>query len=212
MVLDRLRDRPSNTRMLIGVIFVACGYLAGSLASAVIVCRLLGLADPRTAGSGNPGATNVLRLYGKRAAALTLVGDLLKGLLPVMAAGLLHADDWIIALTGTAAFIGHLFPLYFGFRGGKGVATLVGILIATHWLLGLAFVGTWLLAAAISRYSSVAALTAAALTPLYTWILLGAHAYVICFSVLAAVLIWKHRSNVRNLLDGTEDRIGTDAG
>ncbi|MBI2969430.1 MAG: glycerol-3-phosphate 1-O-acyltransferase PlsY [Gammaproteobacteria bacterium] len=190
---------------------VISGYLLGSVASAVVVCRVLGLPDPRTHGSGNPGATNVLRLYGRKAAAFTLAGDLLKGLLPVAAARLLEAPHAVVALTGAAAFTGHLFPVFFRFQGGKGVATLIGVLIGTDWMLGAAFTATWLVTAALFRYSSVSAVTAAVLTPVYTWLLLPHGAYLSCFSVLAFLLIVRHRSNIRNLINGTEGKIGTDA-
>lgn len=183
------------------------GYLLGSVACAVVVCRALGMPDPRAAGSGNPGATNVLRLHGRIAAVLTLAGDMLKGLVPVLVAKALAAAHWVVALTGAAAFAGHLFPVFFGFRGGKGVATLVGVLTGVHWALGAAFVATWLVMAALFRYSSLSALTAAMLTPVYAWFLLHEKIHVIALSILAAVLIWRHRANIRNLIDGKEAKI-----
>ena len=198
--------------MLINIAMVVAGYLCGSVASAVIVCRLMGLEDPRRGGSGNPGATNVLRLHGKTGAALTLAGDVLKGLLPVAAAVWLGLPHPVVALTGLAAFGGHLYPVFFGFKGGKGVATLIGVLFGTWWLLGVLFVITWALVAAISRYSSLSALTAAALTPLYTWLVLPEGAYIVCFSLMAALLFWRHRTNIRNLLAGTESKIGVKSG
>lgn len=186
---------------------VVLGYLTGSIASAMVVCRLMGLGDPRAQGSGNPGTTNVLRLYGKTAAAFTLFGDVAKGLAPVVLARLLDSPPWVIALTGAAAFAGHLFPVFFRFRGGKGVATLIGVLLGAHWLLGLAFIATWLATAVLFRYSSVAGLIAAAFTPLYTWLLLPDLSYLVCFSALAAALLLRHQSNIRNLIAGTEKRI-----
>jgi glycerol-3-phosphate acyltransferase PlsY len=201
-----------NTPVLINIAMVVAGYLCGSIASAVIVCRLMGLEDPRGGGSGNPGATNVLRLHGKTAAALTLAGDVLKGLLPVAVAVWLGLPHFIIALTGLAAFVGHLYPVFFGFQGGKGVATLIGVLFGTWWMLGVLFVITWALVAAISRYSSLSALAAAALTPFYTWLVLPEGAYIACFSLMAALLFWRHRSNIRNLLAGTENKIGAKSG
>jgi glycerol-3-phosphate acyltransferase PlsY len=192
--------------------FVLCGYLAGSLSCAVLVCRLLGYGDPRAQGSGNPGATNVLRLYGKRPALLTLAGDLLKGLLPVLLAREFGAAPWIVALTGAAAFLGHLYPVFFAFQGGKGVATLLGVLFGTHWLLGAGFAVTWLLVAVLFRYSSLSAITAATLTPVYAWLLLPDPAYATCFALLAAALIWRHRGNLQKLRDGTEERIGAPRG
>ncbi len=193
--------------MIIYTCLIFMGYLSGSIATAIVICKLMGLGDPRREGSGNPGATNVLRLYGRKAAILVLTGDVLKGILPVLLAKLIHMPDVIIATTGLAAFLGHIFPVFFGFHGGKGVATLVGVLIATHWMLGLAFMVTWILMALIFRYSSLAAIVAAITTPFYTWLLLPAPVYVICFSLLAATLIWRHRSNIRNLIAGTEVRI-----
>lgn len=194
--------------MILDICLVVGGYLAGSLASAVIVARVLRLEDPRSAGSRNPGATNMLRLHGRRAAALTLAGDLLKGLLPVVIARILDADPWVTALTGSAAFVGHLYPVFFGFQGGRGVATLIGVLLGSLWPLGLAYVGTWLVTAVAFRYSSLAAITAAALTPLYTWLLGAPTAYVVCYTVLAALLLWRHEPNIRNLISGKETRIG----
>lgn len=187
------------------------GYLLGSIATAIVVCRLMGLPDPRTQGSGNPGATNVLRLHGRRAALYTLAGDMIKGILPVAAARILDAPHAVIALTGAAAFAGHLYPVYFRFQGGKGVATLIGVLVGTKLVLGAAFIGTWLAMVALFRFSSLAALTAAALTPLYTWLLLTHWAYVLSFTALAALLTVRHRSNIRHLVSGTEPKIGEDA-
>lgn len=194
--------------MLVNIAVVILGYLSGSIASALLVCRVLRLEDPRGQGSGNPGATNMLRLYGKYAAILTLAGDVLKGVLPVLLAGFLELPPTVIALTGLAAFSGHLYPVFFGFRGGKGVATLAGVLFGTHWLAGLLFAGTWLLAAAIGRYSSLSALVAAALSPLYVWLILNETVYIAGFGLMAVLLFWRHRDNIRNLIDGTEGKIG----
>jgi len=194
--------------MLINISMVLLAYLMGSIASAILVCKLFGLADPRSEGSGNPGATNVMRLHGKKAAILTLAGDVLKGVIPVLLAKAIGSSELIVALCGFAAFLGHLFPIFFKFKGGKGVATLVGILFATHWLLGLAYVLSWLLAAFIFRYSSLAALLAALLTPLYSWFILQNTAYLITQALMAAFLIWRHQSNIRKLIAGTEDKIG----
>ncbi len=180
----------------------------GSIASAILICKLFGLADPRTEGSGNPGATNVMRLHGKKAAVLTLAGDVLKGVIPVLIAKTIGVPELIIALCGLAAFLGHLFPVFFKFQGGKGVATLVGILFATHWSLGLAYGLSWLFFALIFRYSSLAALLAAVLTPLYSWLILQNINVMICHSVITALLIWRHQSNIRKLIAGTEDKIG----
>ncbi len=192
----------------IPVILIAIAYLMGSIASAILVCKLFGLDDPRSEGSGNPGATNVMRLHGKKAAILTLAGDVLKGVIPVVLAKALGSSEIIIALCGLAAFLGHLFPIFFSFKGGKGVATLIGVLFATHWLLGLAYVLSWAFFALLFRYSSLAALISAVLTPLYSWLILHDINVLICHSVMAVLLLWRHQSNIRKLIAGTEDKIG----
>ena len=194
--------------MLVTVLLVAAGYLLGSVATAVLVSRALGAADPRSGGSGNPGATNVLRLAGRRAAALTLAGDVAKGLAPVLAAQALDLPPGALALVGLAAFLGHLYPVFFGFRGGKGVATALGALLGTAPLLGAAALATWLVVAGVSRYSSLAALAASGLAPVYAWVVSGRPEVVGAVSVMAALLVWRHRANVRRLLAGEEGRIG----
>lgn len=194
--------------MLIDIAFIILGYLLGSLSTAIIVCRLLRLPDPRSQGSGNPGATNVLRIGGKRAAAITLVGDFLKGLLPVWIAQLAGASDMGIAATGLAAFLGHLYPLFFGFQGGKGVATAFGVILGLSPWAALAALATWLMVALLTRLSSLAALTAATLTPLYLWLLAMPGAYLIATIVMVSLLIWRHRANIQRLLAGTESKIG----
>ncbi|HES76153.1 MAG TPA: glycerol-3-phosphate 1-O-acyltransferase PlsY [bacterium] len=183
-------------------------YLLGSIATAVIVSRLFGLPDPRTIGSGNPGATNVLRTGNKLAALATLIGDLLKGLIPVLVARALDAGDLIIALTALAAFIGHLFPVFFQFKGGKGVATALGVLLGLSPWLGLSTLGVWLLIAFTLRYSSLAALTAALAAPLIGWLLHLDSAILITISLMSALLIWRHVGNIQRLLRGEESRIG----
>ncbi len=198
----------SNTLMIVNIALVLIAYLIGSISSAVIVCKIMRLADPRTHGSNNPGATNVLRLHGKKAAALTLAGDLLKGLLPVLIAHYFNAPELIVALAALAAFCGHLFPVFFGFRGGKGVATLIGVLFGIYWLLGVAFTGTWLLVALLSRYSSLAGLAAVSLTPLYIALLQPSIYYIIVVVLMAVILFWRHRTNIKRLIAGTESKIG----
>ncbi len=194
--------------MIISIGIILFAYLLGSIASAILICKLFGLSDPRAGGSGNPGATNVMRLHGKKAAILTLAGDVLKGVIPVLLAKLLGCPDSVVALTGLAAFLGHLFPVFFKFKGGKGVATLIGVLFATHWLLGLGYVATWLLVAFIFRYSSLSALLAAILTPLYSWLVLNNFYFLLSHIIMVSVLIWRHRSNIRKLIAGQEDKIG----
>ena len=183
------------------------GYLLGSVSSAVLVSKLMGLPDPRQSGSGNPGATNVLRLGNKPAAALTLLGDVLKGALPVLIAKYLDADTTGIALAGLGAFLGHLFPVFFGFAGGKGVATSLGIFLALNPLIAGSQVALWALMALVFRYSSLAALVTALATPiLLSWqmddpVLTG-------FGIiLAALLVFRHRANIVRLVQGNESKI-----
>ena len=187
---------------------ITIAYLVGSISSAIIVCRLMGLPDPRSEGSGNPGATNVLRVGGKRAAAITLAGDMLKGLLPALAANLLGAAPLVLALTGLAAFLGHLYPLFFGFRGGKGVATMLGALFGFHWLVGLATAASWLLVAKVFKVSSLAALVATLFSPLYVWLVMGrVPELIVTTAVMTVILFWRHRSNIQRLLRGEEGLI-----
>ena len=193
---------------LLSLLFVAGGYLLGSIATAVLVSRALGTADPRSGGSGNPGATNVLRLAGRRAAALTLAGDVVKGVVPVLAARAADLPPGEVAMVGLAAFLGHLYPAFFGFRGGKGVATALGALLGMEPLLGVGVLATWLVAAGVSRYSSLAALVASVLAPGYAWVLSGHPGVVGAVSVMAVLLVWRHRANIRRLLAGEEGRIG----
>lgn len=194
--------------MLVSVLLVAAGYLLGSVATAVLVSRALGVSDPRSGGSGNPGATNVLRLAGRRAAALTLAGDVAKGVAPVLAARALDQPSGLVALVGLAAFLGHLYPVFFGFRGGKGVATALGALLGMAPLLGAAVLATWLVVAGVSRYSSLAALIASVLAPAYAWVVSGDPGVVGAVSAMTVLLVWRHRANVRRLLAGEEGRIG----
>jgi len=197
--------------MLLAVVFPLLGYLAGSLASAVIVCRLMGIEDPRRAGSGNPGATNVLRLGGRRAAAFTLAGDVLKGVVPVLAAHAAQVPEAALALTALGAFLGHLYPVFFGFQGGKGVATAAGAITALHWPLGLGFALVWLGVAVASRFASLASLAAAALAPALAWLLTGSALYTGVLTLIAVLIAWRHRDNIRRLRAGTEGRIGPKA-
>jgi glycerol-3-phosphate acyltransferase PlsY len=183
-------------------------YLIGSISTAIVISRVMGLADPRTVGSRNPGATNVLRYGGKTAAALTLLGDLLKGAAAVLLAHWLSGDPMIVAASGFAAFLGHLFPVYHGFQGGKGVATALGVWLAINPWVGLAIAGTWIAVAAILRYSSLAALIAAALAPLYVAYAMRAAGFVVMSVAMSALLIARHHRNIRNLIAGKESRIG----
>ena len=183
-------------------------YLLGSVSSAVVIARLMGLQDPRDVGSRNPGATNILRYGGKTAAIMTLVGDILKGVIPVLIARALTTDAMILALTGFAAFLGHLLPVFFGFRGGKGVATALGVWLALNPWVGLLLLTTWILMAVMFRYSSLSALTASLAAPLYVAWLSPGMPYLVTMIVMSAILVIRHRSNIRNLIAGTETKIG----
>ncbi len=195
---------------------IVAAYLLGSLSFAVIVSHVMGLHDPRTYGSKNPGATNVLRSGSKKAAVVTLVLDTLKGFFPVI---IIYAKgaDWGLghdtaALAGMAAFLGHLFPIFFRFKGGKGVATALGVLLALHWALGLLALLTWFFMAWRFRYSSLSSLTAAVLAPVYYVLLDGTlweinKSAVLCTAVMAIFLVWRHAENINRLLKGTESRI-----
>lgn len=187
---------------------IILAYLFGSISTAIIVCKMMGLPDPRTEGSGNPGATNVLRVGGKKAAAITLFGDFIKGMVPVVVASYLHISDMALALVGFSAFIGHLFPVFFHFRGGKGVATMLGVLFGFDLYVGLATAGTWLFVAKGLKISSLSALIATLLAPFYIWWLAYSQDLVIVTSVMTAILYWRHRSNIQNLLSGKEKKIG----
>ncbi len=192
--------------------FILIAYLIGSLSFAVIVSRLYGLPDPRTYGSGNPGANNVLRTGRKAAALTTLAGDGSKGWLAVFLAQRFAADYGVdangIAACAVAVFLGHLFPLFFGFKGGKGVATVLGILLAINVWLGLASLATWSVIAAIFRYVSLASMVAAVFAPLYAFFLFGASAALPAVILMSALLVWRHRSNILKLAAGRESRIG----
>lgn len=179
-------------------------YLLGSISSAIIVCRLMGLPDPRQQGSGNPGATNVMRIGGKKAAAITLAGDMLKGLVPVVTAKMMGVPVLLLAMVGMAAFLGHLYPVYFGFKGGKGVATSFGVLLGFSWLIGGLVAATWFAIYKVSKISSLSALVAAALAPFYIWIISNEPELIVTAVLIAVILIWRHKANIQRLLEGTE--------
>ncbi len=183
-------------------------YLCGSVSTAILVCRLMGLPDPRSEGSRNPGATNVLRIGGRKAAAITLAGDFLKGLIPVLVARAFGQGPEVLAATAFAAFLGHLYPVFFGFQGGKGVATALGVMVGLSWQVALAALATWLVIARVWKISSLAALGAATLSPLYALLFGLPGAYALALLPMVALLLWRHRENIRRLLAGTESRIG----
>jgi len=198
--------------ILATLVCVLCGYLIGSISFAVVVSRLFGLADPRTFGSKNPGATNVLRTGNKGAALVTLIADALKGTLAVWLAQVFGAaygvDELGFALTGLAAFVGHLYPLYFHFRGGKGVATFFGVLAIINFWLALICGATWLVVAYFLRYSSLASILSAVIAVFGQAVGWGFDGVLICIIVMAALLVYRHRQNIVNLRMGKERRIG----
>ena len=199
------------------LLLIPLAYLIGSISFAVVVSKCMRLPDPHSYGSGNPGATNVLRTGNKLAAVFTLIGDALKGFFAVMLARVLLGDDslsstmnsWLLCGVVIAVFLGHLFPVFHGFKGGKGVATACGILFGINWILGLATLSTWIIVAMFMRYSSLAALAAAAFGPIYFVFLFGLQPIAAALLTVCLLLIWRHRSNIRNLMNGTESRIGS---
>lgn len=205
-------------RAIYPVLAVIAAYLVGSLSFAVIVSRSMGLNDPRTYGSKNPGATNVLRSGSKAAAVATLLLDALKGWLPVVLVKWFGSPyglgDGTVAMVGLAAFLGHLFPVFFRFVGGKGVATALGVLVGISWILGLATGGTWLIIAYFFRYSSLASLVASLFAPVYyvfgggvVWPL--DKSIVLTTVIMSGLLIWRHAENVTRLIKGTESKLGS---
>ena len=203
--------------LTLDLLLIPIAYLIGSISFAVVVSKCMRVPDPHSYGSGNPGATNVLRTGNKLAAVLTLIGDALKGYLAVMLARVLLGDEsltstlnsWLLCGVVIAVFLGHLFPIFHGFKGGKGVATACGILFGINWVLGLATLSTWIIVAMFMRYSSLAALAAAIFGPIYFIFLFGFQPMGIALLVVCLLLIWRHRSNIQNLLNGTESRIGS---
>jgi glycerol-3-phosphate acyltransferase PlsY len=194
--------------LIILILSCLAAYCMGSISSAVLVCRFMGLPDPRSQGSKNPGATNVLRLGGRKAAIITLLGDALKGFIPVLVAKLYHIEPEWMNLIMFSVFLGHLYPLFFGFQGGKGVATAVGVLLALSFPVGLLAIATWGITVYLARISSLAALLSAILAPLYALVLLGAVS-ALGVALMALLLIWRHRSNIQRLWQGTEPKLGT---
>ena len=190
------------------ITLVIASYLIGSISCAIVFAAWMQLPDPRQLGSGNPGATNMLRTGSKKAAALTLAGDLLKSLLPLMVAKYLGTNEINLCWMGGAAILGHMYPIYYRFRGGKGVATTLGVLLAIHWPLAIIWSAVWLIMAKISRYSSLSALTATALLPLVAWAI-DLPVHVMSLLVMISILVfWRHRTNISKLVQGQESRIG----
>ena len=195
------------SNFILPIILPLLAYCVGSISSATIVCRIMRLPDPRSSGSNNPGATNVLRIGGKKAALITLVGDVLKGLLPMLITKTLTDDEIVIALVGVAAFVGHLYPIFFGFKGGKGVATASGVFMGLSGSLALVLLVIWLIMVALFRYSSLAALSTAALAPFLVLWLLPSLPYFLLTLVIAMLLFYRHRTNIARLLSGKESKI-----
>ena len=202
---------------LLAYLLIPIAYVIGSISFAVIVSKSMGLPDPYTYGSGNPGATNVLRTGNKQAAVLTLIGDGAKGFVAVLLARLILGDasltqtlnSWVLCGVVLAVFLGHLFPIFHGFRGGKGVATACGILFGINWILGLATLSTWLIVAFFTRYSSLAAICAAIFGPVYSVFLFGVGPMGLTLTAVCVLLLWRHRNNIVKLLDGSETHIGS---
>lgn len=203
-----------QTQWLLHVpVILLLGYLVGSLSAAIITCKLMGLTDPRSQGSGNPGATNVLRTGNKKAAAITLTGDALKGLLAVLLTQIyleaMQIDlPWLPTATGLAAFIGHLYPIFFRFKGGKGVATACGLLLGISLPVFTLTALTWLITAWVSKYSALAALSAFTLAPLYAFYLIDSQIVTVILIIMSILIFWRHRSNIQRLYQGTETKIG----
>ena len=193
------------------IIYILFAYLLGSISSAVLVCKILGASDPREGGSNNPGATNVLRLHGKPAAIVTLAGDLLKGLVPILVGKMFGLSDGVIACMGLAAFLGHLYPVFFGFQGGKGIATFIGVIFGFHIGIGIVFMIVWAIMAYMFRYSSLAALLASLLSILAVSFFLPAPYYLIVTTIMVILTYWRHKANIKKLIDGNESKIGEKA-
>ncbi len=190
------------------LLYALAGYLVGSMSTAIITCKLMGLKDPRSVGSRNPGATNVLRHGGKKAAIITLIGDMLKGLLPVVLVSMVEPAAAAIAVTGLGAFLGHIYPVYYGFQGGKGVATFYGALLGFDWITGFAALLIWLLVTALFRLSSLSALVSALAAPFVLWYVSHSVELTATLVAMSLLLFWRHRSNIQNIIEGKEHKIG----
>jgi len=186
-------------------------YLIGSISTAIITCKIMGIEDPRNMGSNNPGATNVLRHGGKKAAAITLLGDMLKGLLPVLLAVQLqtqfHFDILTVAMVGLFALLGHIFPIYYGFNGGKGVATYYGVALGINWLVGLIALAIWLVIAKLLKISSLSALISIFCTPFILWFFSQSAELTTAMALMSILVFWRHKRNIKSLLQGSEAKI-----
>ena len=193
--------------LILTLILTILAYLLGSISSAIITCKLMGLQDPRTTGSRNPGATNVLRSGGKKAAIITLLGDMLKGLVPVLIAAQFDVDNLTLALVGFFAFLGHIFPLYYGFKGGKGVATYFGVILGLNWQVGLIALIIWLIVALLLKISSLSALVSMFLTPFVLWYFTHSVELTAAVVVMSIIAFWRLTSNILALISGKEEQI-----
>ncbi|WP_093274734.1 glycerol-3-phosphate 1-O-acyltransferase PlsY [Vibrio xiamenensis] len=191
---------------LLALTMIICAYLLGSISSAVLICRLLRLPDPRSVGSHNPGATNVMRIGGKKSAAAVLLCDMLKGTIPVWLGYFLHIEPLILGIVAISACLGHMYPLFFHFKGGKGVATALGAIAPIGWDLTLLIMLTWLVVALIFRYSSLAAIVTVLLAPFYTWLIKPQ--YTLPVAMLCCLIVLRHHQNIRRLVSGTEPKVG----
>lgn len=190
------------------LLFAVAAYLIGSISSAIITCRIMGLEDPRKTGSHNPGATNVLRHGGKKAAIITLLGDMLKGLIPVLLAIQFQLEALGIALVGLSALLGHVFPVYYGFKGGKGVATYYGVILGINWHVGLIALAIWLTVATLLKISSLSALVSIFATPFILCYFTDSVELTAATAVMSLIVFWRHKTNIQSLLNGTEGKIG----
>jgi len=193
------------------LLFCSLAYLIGSFSTAIITCKIMGIEDPRKTGSNNPGATNVLRHGGKKAAVITLIGDMVKGLLPILIALQFHTDNLLIGLVGLFALLGHIFPVYYHFKGGKGVATYYGVILGINWQVGIIALAIWLLAAALLKISSLSALISIFLTPLILWYFSPSIELCGAVAAMSLFVFWRHQRNIKSLLQGTEVKIGKSA-
>ncbi len=192
------------------ILFAGLSYLIGSISTAIITCKIMGLEDPRKVGSNNPGATNVLRHGGKKAAIITLLGDMLKGLIPILIIIQLQADTLTVALVGLFALLGHIFPIYYRFKGGKGVATYYGVILGINWLVGLIALAIWLTMAALFKISSLSALVSIFLAPFLLWHFSQSAELTGAAALMSIIVFWRHQSNIKHLIQGTEERIDKD--
>lgn len=190
------------------ILFAGMAYLIGSISTAIITCKIMAIEDPRKTGSNNPGATNVLRHGGKKAAIITLTGDMLKGLIPILIVIQLQTDTRIIALVGLCALLGHVFPVYYGFKGGKGVATYYGVILGISWQVGLIALAIWLLMAALLKISSLSALVSIFSTPFILWYFSHSVELTAAIALMSLLVFWRHKTNITSLLQGSETKIG----